>query len=67
MSAPTNKELINLATSLLENGHDTEGICHECGETQSGVEPDAENYTCETCGANKVFGAEQTLILLVGI
>lgn len=39
------------------------GICRECGETQSGVEPDAEEYTCEACGEQAVYGAEQLLLM----
>ena len=27
-----------------------------------GVESDARNYTCESCGAEQVFGAEELLI-----
>ncbi len=41
-----------------------QGICCKCGDTQSGVEPDAEGYTCETCGENSVMGFEDALIQL---
>lgn len=41
---------------------DNIGICTACGEEQFGVEPDARNYECESCGAMCVFGAEQLLI-----
>lgn len=37
---------------------DNEGFCLACGETQAGVEPDAQRYTCESCKAPKVYGAE---------
>jgi hypothetical protein len=33
-----------------------------CGEMAHGVEPDAEGYECESCGASKVYGAEELLI-----
>ena len=33
-----------------------EGICHNCGYIQEGVEPDARNYTCDECGADAVCG-----------
>lgn len=33
-----------------------EGICTECHEMQGCVEPDAEGYTCENCGAPAVCG-----------
>lgn len=38
------------------------GFCMACGEEASGVEPDARNYKCESCGANQVFGAEEILL-----
>lgn len=40
-----------------------EGFCLACGETQPGVEPDARKYTCEACGAPKVYGAEDLVIM----
>ena len=40
-----------------------EGWCLACGSSQSGVEPDAEGYRCESCGRLEVYGAEQILIL----
>jgi len=41
---------------------DNIGICTSCGEEAFGVEPDAENYECESCGKHEVFGAEQLLL-----
>jgi hypothetical protein len=38
------------------------GFCTACGYDQTGVEPDAEGYTCESCGKPEVSGAEQLLI-----
>lgn len=38
------------------------GFCLACGFEQHGVEPDAEGYACESCGAHEVWGAEQILI-----
>jgi hypothetical protein len=40
---------------------DNPGFCLICGAEASGVEPDAENYECEACGSDQVFGAEQLL------
>lgn len=40
-----------------------EGFCLACGKTQSCVEPDARKYTCESCGASKVYGAEQLVLM----
>lgn len=41
---------------------DNIGFCTACGEQAYGVEPDARNYECESCGAKKVFGAEELLL-----
>ena len=43
---------------------ENDGCCTACGEWSfGGVEPDAENYECESCGKRKVQG---TLNLLIG-
>lgn len=42
------------------------GICIECGEEQGGCEPDARERECESCGAFKVYGAEEIIIMSVG-
>lgn len=39
------------------------GFCKACGEQAFNVEPDAENYVCESCGKHEVYGAEQLLIM----
>ena len=39
------------------------GFCLGCGAEQDGVEPDARKYVCEGCGAAKVYGAEQLLVM----
>ena len=41
---------------------DNPGFCLICGAEIEGVEPDAENYECEACGAPFVFGAEELLL-----
>lgn len=41
------------------------GFCIACGEEASGVEPDAREYTCESCGEPKVYGAEELLLMFV--
>ena len=39
------------------------GICIDCGEIQeSGVEPDARKYTCESCGEPSVYGIEEAIV-----
>ena len=40
-----------------------EGFCLACGETQCGVEPDASRYKCESCGALKVYGAMELVLM----
>jgi hypothetical protein len=41
---------------------DNPGFCIACGEEADGCEPDARKYRCESCGAMKVYGAEELLI-----
>lgn len=41
---------------------DNEGFCVACGAEAHGVEPDAREYECESCGEMKVYGAEELLI-----
>lgn len=43
---------------------DNPGFCIACGEEQDGCEPDARNYECEHCGALKVFGAAELLMVM---
>ena len=41
-----------------------EGVCIECKEiTNSGVEPDARAYECESCGRRTVYGMEEALLM----
>jgi hypothetical protein len=58
---PTPEKLLKLATELAEED-DNQGICVECGSTQSDCEPDASNYRCEECGSYSVYGAEQIML-----
>lgn len=45
----------------------SEGFCLSCGNTQP-AEPDARKYTCDACGAAKVYGiAELAHMGLIGI
>ncbi len=44
---------------------DDPGFCLACGAEAYGVEPDAHNYRCESCGQRQVFGVEE-LILVIG-
>ena len=48
----------------LRHRDDYDGCCAACGEwTIGGVEPDAQNYECDACGIDQVFGAEQLLLM----
>lgn len=42
---------------------DYNGFCVACGAEVYNVEPDARRYTCECCGKDKVYGAEELLIM----
>ena len=40
-----------------------EGFCTSCNEvTNAGVEPDARDVVCESCGDSAVFGVEEALL-----
>jgi hypothetical protein len=43
---------------------DNPGFCLICGNEASSVEPDAQNYECEVCGAEQVFGADELLLVI---
>ena len=45
---------------------DMPGFCLACGEEVSGIEPDARRVVCESCGAPKVYGAEELLLMTQG-
>ena len=40
------------------------GFCLACGNEQGGCEPDARKYECENCGKNKVYGAQEILMMI---
>lgn len=46
-----------------EGSEGFEGRCLACGETAFHVEPDARNYQCDECGAAKVYGLEELLLM----
>jgi len=39
------------------------GFCLACGAENSGIEPDARKSRCECCGAQKVYGAEELILM----
>ena len=41
-----------------------DGICLACGHIHmGGHEPDARGYECENCGANRVYGIEELMLM----
>lgn len=42
---------------------DNEGFCLACGNTQSGIGPYAHKCKCKSCGALKVYGSAQLLVM----
>lgn len=42
---------------------DGAGFCLACGAEASQCEPDARQYTCESCGKPKVYGLEELLMM----
>lgn len=48
---------------ITEAMEDYGGFCTACGERADGVEPDAHEYECESCGTRKVYGAGELLIM----
>ena len=55
-------KLLDLAMAACEEA-DNLGYCTECGEEHSGIEPDACEYVCESCGADAVCGAEEIVLM----
>lgn len=46
-------------------GLDNPGFCTQCGEEADGCEPDAREYECEFCGARKVYGAAELMMMIL--
>lgn len=58
-------ERVCAAVERHQTSLDDPGFCTACGAEVDGVEPDAEGYECEVCGALAVCGAEDLLIRLI--
>ena len=39
------------------------GFCIACGSEHEAIDPDARRYTCEECGKNHVYGAEELVMM----
>lgn len=50
------------AEEATEADADGEGFCLACGE-QSQIEPDASKAPCPACGARKLYGAAELILL----
>jgi hypothetical protein len=48
-------------------GDECKGFCLGCGKGASGVEPDARRYVCDHCGAEKVYGLEELVLMGLAI
>ena len=57
-------EIVRMAfDEFLESSEAYEGFCTTCNEiTNSGVEPDARRYECESCGNRTVYGMAEALL-----
>jgi hypothetical protein len=47
----------------LQASENYSGFCLACGEENTGIEPDARKYACQCCGALKVYGAEELILM----
>lgn len=64
MKTKISPEAVQTFNDLLEQvGHDLSdcntGICINCGASTENVEPDATEYTCDVCGFDTIYGAEE--------
>jgi hypothetical protein len=50
-------------SEYIELDNENEGLCLYCGEIQSGCEPDARMYECESCEKKGVYGASELLMM----
>jgi len=63
MSKTINSDELMRAVEESTFGLANAGFCRACGEEADGCEPDAQNYPCDACGENEVFGAMELLIM----
>ena len=53
----------NQVVALVERD-DNLGLCVNCGDETSGIEPDARRYKCDACGEFTLYGAEEVLLMI---
>jgi hypothetical protein len=63
-SAPSLLERVTEMVERHQTSLDNPGICLACGAEHDGCEPDMRRGECEVCGAYKVYGAEEALMML---
>lgn len=57
----TEAKELTLDVGDVEHGN---GVCLACGDVQvGGCEPDAREYKCESCGALRMFGIEEAILM----
>lgn len=59
------EEYGNIEDIIFDDDDEMQGLCLNCGEFTSPVEPDARNYPCPGCEANEVFAVEEVVITLL--
>ena len=64
MHAYITLERVEDAVGRHQHSLDNPGFGVECGADAEGVEPDASEYECESCGEAAVYGAEELLMVL---
>jgi hypothetical protein len=62
MSKLPKKLTIDKIMQAVEDDNNT-GFCIACGAKSYCCEPDARGYRCESCGASKVYGAAELMIM----
>ena len=62
VSPKITEEVILEAMERRTTALDDPGFCIMCGCEADGVEPDARKYTCESCGADCVYGVEELVM-----
>lgn len=67
MKLPENLSYEDVAQAAEESmiGTSNPGFCMNCGEYHDSCEPDMRDGTCESCGKQSVYGAEEILLQLV--
>ncbi len=65
MSTQTKKmhKLIFTVEVIKEAIENQQGFCLSCGTVHDYIEPDARGYKCDECEADKVFGAEEIILM----